>query len=48
LNKEIIWGIGENIKALWYGPFEVLENVGDDSYRLILPPYMQNYKTGET
>jgi hypothetical protein len=31
------------MKALWYSPFEVLENVGDKSYRLNLPPYMHIY-----
>ena len=29
LNKEKLHGTGKNIKALWYGPFEVLEKVGD-------------------
>jgi hypothetical protein len=28
---------------MWYGPFEVLEKVGDNSYRLSLPPYMCIY-----
>jgi hypothetical protein len=41
LNKEIIYG--KKIKAIWYGPFEVVKNVGDHSYRLILPPYMHIY-----
>jgi hypothetical protein len=29
LNKERLHGPCKNIKALWYGPFEVLEKVGD-------------------
>jgi hypothetical protein len=36
-------GSGKKIKALWYGPFEVLEKVGDNAYRLSLPPYMHIY-----
>ena len=43
LNKEMIHGPGKNIKSLWYGPFEVLEKVGDNSYRLNLPSYMCIY-----
>jgi hypothetical protein len=40
LNKEILQGICKKIKDVWYGPFEVLENMGDNTYRLILPPHM--------
>jgi hypothetical protein len=40
LNKERLQGPGKNINALWYSPFEVLEKVGDNSYKLNLPPYM--------
>jgi hypothetical protein len=43
LNKEKLHGTGKKIKALWYGSFEVFENVRDNSYRLILPPYMCIY-----
>ena len=28
---------------MWYGPFEVLEKEGDNSYRLSLPTYMCIY-----
>jgi hypothetical protein len=45
LNKERIQGPSKNIKALQYDPFEVLEKVGDNSYRLSLPPYMRIYLT---
>jgi hypothetical protein len=31
--------------ALWYGPFEVLEMMGDNAYILFLPPYMHIYST---
>jgi hypothetical protein len=43
LNKERLQGLGKNIKALWCGPFEVLENVGDNVYILTLPPYVHIY-----
>jgi hypothetical protein len=43
LNKEKLQGPGKKIKDLWYGPFEVLEKVGDNSYRLSLPLYMHIY-----
>ena len=36
-------GAGKKIKALRYGPFEILENVVDNAYRLSLPPYMCIY-----
>lgn len=38
LNKEILQGPdGKKIKVLWYEPFEILEKVGDNSYKLNLP-----------
>ena len=40
LNKERLQELVKKIKALRYGPFEILEKVGDNSYRLSLPPYM--------
>jgi hypothetical protein len=43
LNKERIQGLSENIKALQYGPFEVLEKVVDNVYIFILPPNMCIY-----
>jgi hypothetical protein len=36
MNKERILGPSKKIKALWYGLFEVLENVGDITYRISL------------
>jgi len=36
-------GPGKKIKDIIYGPFEILEKVGDNSYRLILPPYICIY-----
>ena len=43
MNKKRLQGLGKKIKALRYGPFEILEKVGDNSYRLSLPPYMRIY-----
>jgi len=43
LNKERLQGLGKKIKALRYGSFEILEKVGDNAYRLSLPPYMNIY-----
>jgi hypothetical protein len=43
LNKERLEGPSKKIKDLWYGPFEVVEKVGDNSYRFSLPPYMHIY-----
>ena len=40
LNNERLQGPGKKIKALRYGPFDILEMVGDNAYRLSLPPYM--------
>lgn len=42
-NKERLQGTGNKRKALRYGPFEILEKAGDNSYRLILPSYMCIY-----
>jgi len=43
LNKEGLQGFGKKIKALQYGPFEVLEKVGDNAYKFSLPPNMCIY-----
>lgn len=43
LNKEMPQESSKKIKALQYGPFEILENVGDNSNRLNLPLYMCIY-----
>jgi hypothetical protein len=43
LNKERLQGPSKKIKALRYGPFEVLEKVGDNAYKLNLPPYIHIY-----
>lgn len=36
-------GPSKKIKALLYGPFEILEKVGDNAYKLSLFPYMCIY-----
>ena len=43
MNKEILQGPGKSIKALQCGTFVILEKVGDNTNRLILPPYMKIY-----
>ena len=43
LNKVRLQGPGKKIKALSYGTFEILEEVGDNAYRLSLLPYMHIY-----
>ena len=43
LNKERLHGPSKKIKDLRYGPFEVLEKVENNAYRLSLPPYMRIY-----
>lgn len=36
-------GEGKWLKPIWYGPFRILENIGNNAFRLIFPPYMKNY-----
>jgi len=43
LNKESLQRPGKKIKDLRYGPFDILEKMGDNVYRLNLPPYMLIY-----
>lgn len=43
LNKDKMQGPSKKIKAIRYGPFEILENFGDNVYRLNLPPYIHIY-----
>ena len=38
LNKMRRQGPGNKIKSLRYGPFEILEKVSDNSYRINFPP----------
>ena len=43
LPKERMKGEGKKLKPIRYGPFEILENIGTNAFRLNLPPYMQIY-----
>lgn len=43
LNRERLHGPDKKIKALRYGPFEILEKLGDDTYILSIPIYMCIY-----
>ena len=43
ITKERIKGEGKNLKSIWYGPFEILEKIGTNAFRLNLPPYMKIY-----
>jgi hypothetical protein len=43
INKDRMKGEGKNIKTNWYGPFNILEKIGTNSFHLDLPSYMQMY-----
>ena len=43
ISKERIQGEGMKLKPIRYGPFEILEKIGTNAFRLNLPPYMQIY-----
>ena len=43
INKERLKGEGKNLKSIWYGPFKIVEKIGDNASRLDFPPYMQIY-----
>ncbi|XP_057873122.2 uncharacterized protein LOC131079237 [Cryptomeria japonica] len=36
-------GEGKKLKPIRYGPFEILEKIGTNAFRLNFPPYMQIY-----
>lgn len=40
VNKEILQGFGKKIKVLWYGPFDIFEDMGYNAYGLNIHPYM--------
>ncbi|KAM1724678.1 hypothetical protein ACFX11_023101 [Malus domestica] len=43
LSKERPHGAGKKLKPIRYGPFKILEKIGDNAFRLELPLYMQMY-----
>jgi hypothetical protein len=43
ISKERLKGEGKNLKPIRYGPFKILENIGNNAFHLDLPPYMQMY-----
>ena len=42
-SKERLQGEGKKLKTIHYGPFKILEKIGNNAFRLDLPPYMQIY-----
>ncbi|MEX5618438.1 hypothetical protein ABFV55_27565, partial [Pseudomonas syringae] len=43
LGKERLKGEGKKLKPLRYGPFRILNQIGDNAFRLDLPPYLGMY-----
>jgi hypothetical protein len=43
INKDRMKGEGKNLKPIRYGPFNILEKIGTNTFRLDLPSYMQMY-----
>jgi hypothetical protein len=43
LNNFFLQGLDKKIKAMWYGPFELLEKVGYSAYKFSVPPEMRIY-----
>ena len=41
IREERLKGEGKNLKPIRYGPFNILENIGNNAFRLDFPPYMQ-------
>ena len=41
--KDQIQGEGRKLKPIRYGPFKILDQVGNNAFRLNFPPYMQIY-----
>ena len=43
ISKERLQGEGKKLKPICYGPFQILENIGNNAFKLDLPSYMQIY-----
>ena len=41
--KERLQGEGKKLKPIHYGPFIILEMIGENSFKLDFPSYMQIY-----
>jgi len=43
ISKERLQSEGKNIKPIRYGPFKILENIGNNAFQLDFLPYMKIY-----
>ena len=43
ISKERLQREGKKLKPIRYGPFKILEKIGNNEFKLDLPPYMQIY-----
>lgn len=48
INKDRIKGEGKKLRPIRYGPFTIWENIGDNSFHLDLPAYVQMYSVVNT
>ncbi|XP_020259503.1 uncharacterized protein LOC109835947 [Asparagus officinalis] len=43
LSKERLKGEGKKLKPIRYGPFRIIDQIGDNAFKLDLPPYLGMY-----
>jgi hypothetical protein len=43
ISKERLKGEGKKLKLIRYGPFKIVDKIGNNAFCLDLPPYMQMY-----
>lgn len=43
IRKERLQGEDKNLKPIRYGPFKILDKIGNNVFLLDFPPYMQIY-----
>jgi len=43
ISKDRLKGEGKKLKPVRYGPFKIVEKIGNNAFRLDLPPYMCIY-----